>query len=96
MAEVWKSGEQFELTQIDDGFIIYDATRDRVHHLNPTAALVFALADGESTTERISELVQAQFGLDAAPTAEVAEILARFSEERLVEAVKPIAESSDS
>ncbi len=81
--DCWKAAEDVDLDPVDDGFIAYDAARDRVHHLNPTAALVFLLANGANNAGKIAALVQNQFSLDAPPLSEVEAVLAKFSEEGL-------------
>lgn len=40
--------------EADGERVVYDPAADRLHHLNPTASLVFRLADGTGT---VSELV---------------------------------------
>jgi hypothetical protein len=87
MASYWKHADDLELEEIDDGFIAYDAARDRVHHLNPTAALVFLLANGQNTAVDIARMVQAQFNLDAAPLDEVETVLDQFSQEGIASPV---------
>src|SRR5436190_6967815 len=37
-----------------DETLIYDLERDEAHHLNPTAAAVFALCDGQATVEQLA------------------------------------------
>ena len=48
--------------EVDDGFVVFDASTDRVHYLNPTATVVFSLCDGTRTTEEVAELVQLGVG----------------------------------
>lgn len=84
----WKYAEDLELTPVDDGFIAYDDARDRVHHLNHEAALVFVLCNGQSTADDISHLIQEQFHLPQPPRQEVDEILARFVDEGLARALQ--------
>ena len=76
--------EGLALTAVDDGFIIYEAEKDRVHYLNPTAALVLTLCDGRNAAKEIPLLLQRQFDLPEPPEREVADILAQFAEEGLV------------
>lgn len=76
--------ETVDLLPVDDGYMILDQTEDRVHYLNPTAALVALSCDGERTGEEIAGLVQQQFGLDAPPVAEVSEVIARLRDESLL------------
>ncbi len=42
---------------MDDGYVIYHAVEDMAHYLNPTAAVVFELCDGEHTPSRSSPLI---------------------------------------
>ena len=51
-----------EIQEVDDGFMIHQPERDRVHYLNHTAVLVLELCNGENSPARISELVRAAYG----------------------------------
>jgi hypothetical protein len=84
MSPFWKHLKDLELTPVADGFIAYDEARDRVHYLNPTAALVFVLCSGSNTADDMARLIQAQFDLDAAPQQEIDALLAQFADEGLV------------
>ena len=42
--------------------LIYDLERDEAHHLNPTAAAVFALCDGRTTLEAVATRASQQLG----------------------------------
>ena len=69
-----------ELVESPDGLIVYDATTDRVHHLNQTAAVILALCDGTQTVRDISAAVARMFeSPDVSPelTRECVEHLAR-------------------
>ncbi len=79
-----KQIEGLTLTAVDDGFIIHDADKDRVHYLNPTAALILTLCDGSNAAEEIPLLLQRHFDLPEPPEREVADILAQFIDEGLV------------
>jgi hypothetical protein len=67
-----------------DGYVVYDAARDRVHYLNHTAALVLELATGERTEAEIVHLLQVTYDLPHPPEAEVRDCLEQLREERLV------------
>src|SRR5438552_301786 len=41
------------LAPTDDGYLAYDATRDRLHRLNPAAALIVELCDGTRTARTL-------------------------------------------
>ena len=73
-----------DITEVDDGLVVFHPDRRRVHHLNVTAALVFELCTGANTVERIVELVAAAFALDDQPDSEVRTIIDSFIAEGLV------------
>jgi hypothetical protein len=50
-----------EISPVGDGYVVYDPSRDRVHHLNPTAALVLELCTGGNTTADIGAALRAVF-----------------------------------
>jgi hypothetical protein len=79
-----KQVDGLDLTPVDDGFIIYETARDRVHYLNHTAALVLILCDGRNSEDEIRALLQRRFQLPAPPDQDVAQILAQFLDEGLV------------
>ena len=73
-----------DVTEVDDGLVVFVPTTRRVHHLNVTATLVFELCTGDNDEAAIVQLVQSAFGLDQPPSAEVAALLASFTAELLV------------
>lgn len=56
-----------EINEADDGLVVYDSAHDMVHHLNPTAALIFELSDGTRDIDAIAVILAEAFGLDAPP-----------------------------
>ena len=64
-----------DVNEVKDGLIVFEPSRDLVHHLNGTAAVVFTLCDGAQDTATISVLVAKTYGLDETPTREVEECL---------------------
>ena len=72
-----------KVDQVDDGFIIYQPERDRVHYLNHTAVLILELCDGRRSPADIAELVRKAYGLAEPPQREVDEMLARARDEGL-------------
>lgn len=77
-----KTGLEIQLT--DEGAVVEDSTRDRVHFLNPTAALVLSLCDGSLHPEAIVQRVQEVYSLDQPPRDEVNELLRQFIAEGLL------------
>ena len=45
------------LAPVEDGYVAYDPALDRLHHLNPMAALIAELCDGKRTLDDISHIV---------------------------------------
>jgi PqqD family protein of HPr-rel-A system len=89
MARYPRQVDGLELKPVEDGAVIYDRDGDRVHYLNPTAALVLELCDGASDAAEIARLLQAHFGLEAPPRAEVESLIAQLLDESLVEYREP-------
>ncbi|HAP77784.1 MAG TPA: hypothetical protein DCR14_17100 [Acidimicrobiaceae bacterium] len=75
---------RLDITETDDGLVVFQPETRRVHHLNVTAALIFELCTGANSDEQIVALVQQAFGLDEAPTAEVATVMASLRAEQLI------------
>jgi hypothetical protein len=76
--------EGLELDETSDGLSIFHPARNRVHHLNATAALIFDLCNGENPPAKIIQVVQSAFGLPSPPADEVARCLENFRGEGLV------------
>ena len=74
-----------ETHEVEDGLIVYHTATDRVHYLNPTAAVVFELCTGEHSDAEIAALVGEAWELAAPPRDEVLECLAHLREEGVVE-----------
>ena len=54
-----------------DGYIVYQSSRDQVHYLNKTAAIVFEFCDGKRDADDIVRRVKEMFDLDGSADAEV-------------------------
>lgn len=79
-----RSVEGLDVNEVDDGLVVYDGDRDRVHYLNPTAGVVFALCTGEHLASDLPLLVRDVFGTSEPSDAEVADCLATLRAEGLV------------
>src|SRR4029077_5823388 len=44
------------LSPVENGYVAYDPTCDRLHELNPVAALIAELCDGSKSVEGIGEI----------------------------------------
>jgi hypothetical protein len=70
--------------EVVDGLMVLQDGTDRVHHLNPSAAVIFELCDGVRTVQDIAAEVAELYGLDAAPVDETVACHAHLREEGLV------------
>lgn len=80
-----KRAGELEVFPADEGYVIYEEENDRIHYLNPVAALIYELCNGENSTESIMEQVQQVFGLMDAPAAEVTKALEQMKDEGLLQ-----------
>jgi hypothetical protein len=85
MHERPKKSDGLEIDEVEDGFVIYQPDRDRVHYLNPTANLILELCDGSLTAEQIADLIAQTFEMAAPPSQEVEEALAKLEAEGLTQ-----------
>lgn len=76
--------EGVEVTRVADGYIIYQADRDRIHYLNHTATLVLELCSGAVRAGDLPGLLQRAYDLPEPPTTAVAECLNRLAAEGLI------------
>ncbi|HZD79133.1 MAG TPA: HPr-rel-A system PqqD family peptide chaperone [Actinomycetota bacterium] len=53
------------VVELDGEAVIYDEETGDLHHLNPTATIVFGLCDGRSTMREMSQDISAAFGVAA-------------------------------
>jgi hypothetical protein len=73
-----------EVNEVADGYVVYHPSRDRVHYLNHTAALVLEFCTGENSEDAIVRLLQKAYDLPEPPTAEVRDCLEQLRGEGLV------------
>jgi PqqD family protein of HPr-rel-A system len=76
--------ERLELSEAEDGLVVYDESIDRVHHLNPTAAVILQLCDGTRDAQSIAEFLAQGYGLDEAPLEQTVATLEKLSQEGLI------------
>jgi hypothetical protein len=63
-----RRAESLEVNEAEDGLVVYDPDRDMVHHLNPSASVIFELCDGTRDVEAIARILAEAYSLDAPPT----------------------------
>jgi Coenzyme PQQ synthesis protein D (PqqD) len=80
-----KSADVLEL-DMGDGLILYNHDGDLVHHLNPSAGLIWQLCDGAVTVGQLGAEIAEQYGLDVETAqGEVAAVVAEFDTLGLVQ-----------
>jgi Coenzyme PQQ synthesis protein D (PqqD) len=85
-----KSAEVLEL-DMGDGLILYNHDGDLVHHLNPSAGIIWQLCDGEVTVEELGREIAEEYGLDPETLQrQVATVIAEFDTLGLVENARAI------
>ena len=70
-----------EINPVTDGYIIYQADRDRVHYLNQTAAPEFELCDDRNEFDDLVRLGQQAWQLASPPIEEVTECIGALRQE---------------
>jgi hypothetical protein len=76
--------EGVETHEVEDGYILYQTDLDRVHRLNPTAAILLALCNGRNRVAEMPELLRSAFDLAAPPAAETRACLEQLVAENLI------------
>ena len=82
----FRKAKRVEFIEAPDGWLVYDATRERVILLNLTAAAVLELSDGKTDATGIAVLLQRAFQLSEPPQSDVEVCLRSLVREGLVEA----------
>lgn len=73
-----------ELTESDDGLVVFDEATERVHHLNPTAAVILELCSADRTVGEIAETFGRLYPDVEDPAAQVSECLGQLAREALI------------
>ncbi|THD50171.1 MAG: PqqD family protein [Bradyrhizobium sp.] len=89
--ETFLAAEGLEITHAPDGCVVYDASREKVHYLNPTAGIVYELCDGANSLRAMSVFLAQAYGLDQDPVEATRDCLATLIAEGLV---RPCTKSS--
>jgi hypothetical protein len=77
-----KVREDLVVVDIDGEAVVYDPTDILLHHLNPTAAVVFKLCDGSGTVSELSEDIADVLGVSAGTVREqVRRVVSQFKQE---------------
>ena len=81
-----KVRDDLTVVELDGEAVIYDERSADLHHLNPTATIVFGLCDGTATMPRIAADISEAFGVPADEVeAQVRALVRRFRAADLLE-----------
>ena len=84
MTQYPRQAKSLKLSRENDGLVVKDTRRDRIHYLNHTAGMVLVLCDGKKSVKEIASLLQSQFGKKETAESEVTDIIEQFAAEKLV------------
>jgi Coenzyme PQQ synthesis protein D (PqqD) len=76
--------ESLEVNEADDGLVVYDPARDMVHHLNPSAAVIFDLCDGTLDPAAIAGVLEQAYDLESPPLDDALTGLRDLAERELI------------
>jgi hypothetical protein len=80
--ERFRAVEGVEYMPVPDGAVIYDEDGKFVHHLNPTAAVIYLVCDGARTVKDIHDLIRDAYEMEDVPNLD--EFFANLEQVRLV------------
>lgn len=78
----FKAVDDLEVTEVPDGHLIYDQDNDKVHYLNPTAAIIYMICDGTRTVDDIRSIICEAYSIEDVP--EIEEFFTSLTEAELV------------
>ncbi len=81
--------EGLEVSDVPDGRVIYQASTERVHYLNPTAVVVFEFCDMRQPVREIVAFLKTAYQLQDPPLAEVHACIGSLLEENLLRPLTP-------
>ena len=79
-----RRADLLEINEADDGLVVYDPTEDKVHHLNPSASIIFDLCDGTRDAEAIAQILGEAYDLAAPPRDDAFAGLEELSDRKLI------------
>lgn len=76
--------DDIDINEVEDGYVIYQKEKDKVHYLNKTAVLVLESCTGNNTVTDIGAIVKEAYQLPEVPGKEVADCLDTLFQEGLI------------
>jgi hypothetical protein len=80
-----------ELSEVPDGYVVYQSSKDRVHFLNQVAAVIFELCDGNHDTSEIRSILVSGYDLSSFPDADFQTTLESMLAEGLIEQCRTLS-----
>lgn len=80
----YRQVEGLEIHEADDGLIVFNADTDRVHHLNPTAGVVFELCLQTRSPAALVDALRTLYQKDNLPDEEIHQTLDQLVTEGLL------------
>jgi hypothetical protein len=77
--------ENLELSEVPDGYVVYQSSKDRVHFLNQAAAVIFELCDGNHDASEIRSILVSGYDLSTFPEDDFQTALDSMLAEGLIE-----------
>lgn len=77
--------KECDAVETADGMVVYQTGDEKVHYLNPTAAVIYTLCDTEQTLETIANFLKDIYDLPDTPTTEVRECVELLLEQSVVD-----------
>jgi hypothetical protein len=74
-----------EVSHMPDGFVVYQVKEEKVHYLNPTAAMIYELCGTRQSVTAIAAYLQKTFSLPEPPVAEVVDCIDSLVTQGLIE-----------
>ncbi len=84
MREFPKIADDIEINEVEDGYVIYQKEKDKVHYLNKTAVLILETCTGANSAIRIGSIIQEAYDLPEIPEKEVNDCLIKLYNEGLI------------
>jgi hypothetical protein len=81
---MYTRASDLDVHETDDGLIVFNPATDKVHHLNPTAGVLWELCTGSKTAAQLITEMAELFSLDELPTEAVEEGLKQLVSENVL------------
>jgi PqqD family protein of HPr-rel-A system len=90
-----KTRTDLTVVELDGEAVIYDEQTADLHHLNPTATIVFGLCDGTATMAEMATDISEAFGVPAPEVeTQVRSLIRRFRRAKLLMSSRPVGGGS--